>query len=65
MHPCAPNSNLEGCTLKLRNAAFIASLLLTVTAAMPVLAADTSQTIIYSNCDASLSGTVGPAGALF
>jgi len=44
--------------LKLRNAAFIASLFVTVTAAVPVLAADTSQTIIYSNCDPSLSGTV-------
>jgi hypothetical protein len=43
--------------LKLRNPAFIASLLLTVTAALPAFAAETSQTIIYSNCDSSLTGT--------
>src|SRR5215813_12554264 len=53
-----PQLKPGGVHLKLRNTALIASLFVTVTAAVPVLAADTSQTIIYSNCDPSLSGTV-------
>src|SRR5215471_8975749 len=53
-----PQLKPGGVHLKLRNAAFIASVFVTVTATVPVLAADTSQTIIYSNCDPSLSGTV-------